>query len=412
MTKGRRAVLLRVANVNRGSVNTHSDRVLYSSIGVFVLLYFVYATVGGAAFIDASANYTHPWWEWLVGPLVATGVVAYDRAVVGRVAINYDDLGSADPGRLLKRRTFGLYVFRLGLALLFAMIITEPLMLARYQGEIDARLNDVHNQQIAAADGTGAIATYDTRIGELQTQDLADDRAVAALNTLAASKRRDARTLYDQAISDSEGGGVSRKRGCPAGGYCDKLVKRSRALDDQAAALDAQADRLQGSQATDRAARTAEVQDLTAKIAAQRTANATAIAGDSGFGARTKAMWYLVTSDFWGIGMFYVGIAAVLVALDCAAVGLKFASHGNAYERAEARMARQREHEALLAYEQGMRDAQMYGDATARVITHGIDEAVLDEDLAREAFERATERLRGAVAPVSQVEAPRRPVRR
>jgi hypothetical protein len=54
----------------------------------------------------------------------------------------------------------------------------------------------------------------------------------------------------------------------------------------------------------------------------------------------------------------------------------------------------------------------MYGDATARVITHGIDEAVLDEDLAREAFERATERLRGAVAPVSQVEAPRRPVRR
>jgi hypothetical protein len=261
------------------------------------------------------------------------------------------------------------------------------------------------------ADDTGAIATYDTRIGELQAEDSADDRAVAALNNLAASKRRDARTLYQQAIADSDGGGVSRKRGCPAGGYCDRLVKRSRALDDQAAALDAQADRLQDSQAEARTARTAEAHDLTEKIAAQRTENAKAIAGDSGFGARTKAMWYLVTSDFWGIGMFYVGIALVLVALDCAAVGLKFASHGNAYERAEARMSRQREHEALLAYEQGMRDAQMYGEATARVITHGIDEAVLDEDLAREAFERATERLRGAVSPAPQVEAPRSPVR-
>jgi hypothetical protein len=411
MTKARRAVLLRIANVNQGSVDTHSDRVLYRSIGVFVLLYFVYATIGGAAFIDASADYTHPWWQWLAGPLVGIGVVAYDRAVVGRVAINYEDLASADPGLLLKKRTFGLYVGRLGLALLFAMIITEPLMLARYQGEIDARLNEVHNQQVAAADTSGAIATYDTRIGELQGQDVADDRAVAALNNLAAGKRRDARTLYDQAIADSAGSGVSRRRGCPAGGFCDRLVKRSRALDDQAAALDAQAGRLQGSQAAAHSARTAEEQDLIAKIAAQRTENAVSIAGDSGFGARTTAMWHLVTSDFWGIGMFYAGIALVLVALDCAAVALKFVSHGNAYERTEARMARRREHEALLAYQQGVRDAQMYGEATARVITHGIDEAVLDEDVAREAFERATERLRGAVGPAPQVEASRSSVR-
>src|SRR3989337_676675 len=101
----RRPVLLRVANVNPDSVTTHSDRVLYSSIGVFIMLYFVYATVGGAAFVDASANYTHPWWQWLVGPLVATGVVAYDRAVVGRVAISYDHLESADTRHLVKTTT-------------------------------------------------------------------------------------------------------------------------------------------------------------------------------------------------------------------------------------------------------------------------------------------------------------------
>ena len=392
-------MLLRIANVNQGSVNTHSDLVLYSSIGIFIVLYFVYATVGGAAFIDASADYTHPWWQWLVGPLAATGVVSFDRAVVGRVAINYDDVASADPGRLLRKKTVGLYAGRLGLALLFAVIITEPLMLARYQGEIDARLNYLHNQQVAAADTSGAIATYTARIAELKAQNVADNKAVAALNARAAGKRRDARTLYRQAIADSAGSGVSRKRGCPAGGYCDKLVNRSRSLDDQAGALDAQAARLQDGQRATRAARSAEEQDLINKIGAQRTANASAIANDSGFGARTKAMWYLVTSDFAGIGAFYFGIALLLVALDCAAVGLKFVSHGNAYERTEARLARQCEHEAVLAYEQGVRDARAFGDATAQVITHGIDEAVHDEDLAREAFERATERLRGAVSP-------------
>jgi Domain of unknown function (DUF4407) len=398
MPKARRAVLLRIANVNPASVGTHSDRVLYSAIGVFIVLYFVYATAGGAAFVDASAGYSHPWWQWLVGPLVATGVVAYDRAVVGRVAISYEQLASSDPSLLLRRPTFGLYAGRLALALLFAAIITEPLMLARYQGEIDARLNEVHNQQIATADRGGAIAAYDARLAQLKAADAADDKAVAALNGRAAQKRRDARRLYAQALADSAGDGVSRRRGCPAGGYCDRLVKRSRALDDQATALDAQAARLQDGQRPARAARSAEAQDLTAKITAQRTANAEAIGADAGFGARTAAMWYLVAHDFWGIGVFYLGIALLLVALDCAAVGLKFLSHGNAYERAEARAARAREHEAVLAYERGVVDARAFGAATARVVSEGIDAAMSDEELVRAATERARVRLESAVA--------------
>ena len=392
-----RHLLLRVANVNPGSVTTHTDRVLYSAIGVFILLYFVYATVGGAAFVDASANYTHPWWQWLVGPLVATGVVAYDRAVVGRVAINYEHLDSADPRHLLKRPTLGLYAGRVGLALLFAVIITEPLMLARYQGEIDARLNEVHNQQISALATGGAIAAYDARIAELKRITRTEDAAVAALNTRAAEKRRDARTLYRQAIADSDGDGVSRRRGCPAGGYCDTLVKRSRALDDQAAALDAQAAGVQQAQRAGRTARAAEEADLTRMIAEQRSRNAAAVRADAGFGARTKAMAYLITSDFWGIGVFYLGIALLLVALDCAAVGLKFASRGNAYERTEARIARHREHEAVIAYERGVEDARTYGEATARVVAGGIDEATRDEQLARVATDRARRVLHSAL---------------
>ncbi|WP_305785141.1 DUF4407 domain-containing protein [Symbioplanes lichenis] len=393
-----RRLLLRIANVNPDSVTTHSDRVLYCSIGIFMILYFGYGTVGGAAFVDASSNYTHPWWQWLVGAVVASGVIAYDRAVVGRVAINYQNLESPDPADLLRKPTVGLYAGRLCLALLFAALITEPLMLARYQGEIDARLNEVHNEQISEIEVSGAIAAYDARLQILKRETAADDAAVQALNTRAAEKRRDARQLYQQALADSEGDGVSRKSGCPAGGYCDKLVQRSRGLDDQAAALDKQAAELQQSQQEARDSRAREAADLTAKISNQRTANADAIRADSGFGARTAAMWYLVSSDFWGIGVFYIGIALLLVALDCAAVGLKFASHGNAYERIEARAARGQEHEAAIGYEQGLRDARRYAEAAARVMAESIGKASRDEELAAMAMERARVHLYDSVA--------------
>jgi hypothetical protein len=227
----------------------------------------------------------------------------------------------------------------------------------------------------------------------LKKQTAAEDQAVRALNTRAAEKRRDARKLYQQAIADSEGDGVSRKAGCPDGGYCDTLVKRSRGLDDQAARLDAQAARLQDTQKAARTARAVESADLTDKIAEQRTANAEAIRADAGFGARTKAMWYLVKSDFWGIGVFYLGIALLLVALDCAAVGLKFVSHGNAYEREEARQARGHEHEAAIGYEQGLEDMRRYAEATSRVMAEGIGKAALDQQLNDVAIERARAHL-------------------
>ncbi|MBB4759959.1 DUF4407 domain-containing protein [Amorphoplanes digitatis] len=393
-----RRVLHRIANVNPDSVTTHSDRVLYNSIGVFIVLYFLYATVGGAAFVDASSNYSHPWWRWLVGPLVAIGVVAYDRAVVGRVAINYERLDSSDPDDLLRRPTIGLYAGRLAMALLFAVIITEPLMLARYQAEIDARLNEVHNEQISAGEGGGAIAAYGARLGELKKQAAADDSLVRGLTTRAAEKRRDARKLYAQALADSEGKGVSRRTGCPPGGFCDTLIQRSRHLDDQAAKLDAQAARLQDTQKAARTARAAEQADLTAKIADQRTVNATVIRADAGFGARTQAMWYLVSTDFWGIGAFYIGIALLLIALDCAAVGLKFVSHGNAYERSEAREARGREHEAAIGYEQVLKDVRRYAEATSRVMAEGIGKASRDEEIAGVAIERARAHLYDSVA--------------
>ena len=253
-----RNVLLRVANVNAANVRLHSDRVLYSSIGVFILLYFVYATVGAASFVDASTNYSHPWWQWLVGPPVALAVIAFDRAGVGRVAVNLADLDSQDPADLLRRRGFGMYTGRLLLALLFAVIITEPLMLARYQPEIDARLNEVQNQQVMRAETTGGIAAFGKQLDALKKQDTDEDKAVAALNNLAAAKRAQAADLYQRALADSAGDGVTHRPGCPHGGYCDTLVQQSRALVAEASGLDRQAQQLQESQQPARAARTAQ----------------------------------------------------------------------------------------------------------------------------------------------------------
>ncbi|MCY1140700.1 DUF4407 domain-containing protein [Actinoplanes sp. Pm04-4] len=397
MPKGRRDVLLRVANVNPASVSTHTDRVLYSAIGIFIVLYFVYATLGGAAFIDAGSNYEHPWYRWLVGPLVAAGVVAYDRAVVGRVAISYDNLDSTDPKHLLKKPTIWLYVGRLGLALLFAVLITEPLMLARYQGEIDARLNEVHNQQLSRIDRDGVVGAWTARLGQLDRETAGDDAAVRGLNDTAAQKREDARRLYQQAVDDSAGDGVTRAAGCPSGGSCDQLVKRSRALDDEATALDVRAGRLLDTQRAAREARADEKADLTRQINEQREANEKAVEADAGFGARTAAMWHLVTSDFWGVGVFYLGITLLLVALDCAAVGLKFASRGNGYERNEARLARRREHEATLIHEREIQDARTYGAAMARVVADGIETASHDEDVLHDSAERASAVLRTSV---------------
>jgi Domain of unknown function (DUF4407) len=397
MPYGRRDVLLRVANVNPVSVTTHSDRVLYSAVGIFILLYFVYATLGGAAFVDAGSNYQHPWYRWLVGPLVAVGVVAYDRAVVGRVSINYERPESADPGDLLRRPTIGLYAGRIGLAVLFALLITEPLMLARYQGEIDARLNEVHNQQLSRIDAEGVVGAWTGRLAELNRQTAAADTAIRDLTERAAQKRSDARAVYQQAVDDSAGQGVTRSAGCPRGGYCDQLVRRSRSLDAEAAALDTQAGRLLAGQRAARDARSAEQAQLTRQIGEQRTANSAAINANAGFGARTAAMWHLVRTDFGGIGVFYLGITLLLMALDCAAVALKFASRGNAYERNEARIARRAEHQAALLHEQQITEARTYGDATARVIAEGIETAAGEDDLTRAAVERAREVLGNAV---------------
>src|SRR3954468_12864432 len=191
-----RDALLRVANVNPASVRTHTDRALYSSIGIFILLYGVYAIVGAASFVDPSTNYAHPWWQWMVGPPVAAAVIAYDRAVVGRVGVNFEHLDSADPHQLLQKRTIGLYAGRVLLALLFAVVITEPLMLARYKGEIDAYLGTVHNRQLIQLEQSGAIATFSERVDALRQQDAADDAAVAALHDHAAAKRTEAAQVY------------------------------------------------------------------------------------------------------------------------------------------------------------------------------------------------------------------------
>lgn len=397
----RNSFLLRVANVNQESVHTHTDRVLYSAIGVFILLYFAYATVGGASFVDASSNYSHPWWRWLVGPLIACAVIAYDRAVVGRVAISYENLESDDPKDLLRSRSVGLYLGRGVLALLVAVIVTEPIMLDRYKGEIDAYLNQVHNSQAAQARSAGAIKGYEEEKSRLSAEDSADDDAVTKLRNLAGDKRAEAERTYQQALADNKGQGVNGKAGCPTGGYCDTLVQQSRKLRSEATELDNQAAALRTSQQQTRDARALRRTELDKLIRGEQDANLAAIKANAGFGARTAAMWHIVRSDFAGIGIFYLGTALLLIALDCAAVGLKLVSHGNAYERNEARRGRRRELEATAYHAHDLRAtraaADAYGEATSTIVASGISAAAEDDRLRDSATRRAKDRLREVV---------------
>nr|BFE56098.1 hypothetical protein GCM10020063_006240 [Dactylosporangium thailandense] len=401
--------------MNPDNVRSHSDRVLYSAIGVFILLYFAYATVGGAVFIDTSANYTHPWWRWLVGPMIALAVIAYDRAVVGRVATNFDDLENEDPSRLVKRRTVGLYLGRFVLALLVAVVITEPLMLDRYKGEIDNYLNDKQNVAAEQARSAGAIKGYEDEKARIDTQNTADDDAVNKLTKSATDKRSEAADIYKQALADSEGDGVTHKSGCPAGGYCDSLVKRSNQLRDEAKQLDDEAAALRQQQQAGRDSRAARKRELDGLIAKAQDENLQVIKANSGFGARTAAMWHLIVSDFLGVGVFYLGTALLLIALDCAAIGLKLVSHGNAYERAEARQSREQELMSRVRHKRRVETVQKaedaYGEVASEIVTDSIRGAADERRLRREAAREAREHLRTTLHDTMHVGADGKPSR-
>ena len=51
-------------------------------------------------------------------------------------------------------------------------------------GEIDARLNQVHNEQLSSIDTSGAIATYTAQLDQLKKDEAADDAAVQDLTYL------------------------------------------------------------------------------------------------------------------------------------------------------------------------------------------------------------------------------------
>lgn len=247
----------------------------------------------------------------------------------------------------------------------------------------------MHNQQLIQLEQSGAIATFTEQVDALRRQDAADDAAVADLHKLAAAKRKEAAEVYDRALADSRADGVTRRAGCPPGGFCDTLVQQSRALSAEATRLDDEATALQRTQESARADRAGQMAALNAQIAEQRTDNRRSVEAGAGFGARTTAMWHLVKSDFWGFGFFYLGVAALLVCLDCAAVWLKLVSHGNAYERTEARAARRQELTATKRHEQELRVAE----AATEVAGDGLDTVVAERRLVDAAVEQATARL-------------------
>jgi hypothetical protein len=390
-------VLLRIANVNPANVKQHSDRVVYRAIGMFLIVYCGYATVGGVQFVNAFTNYADPWWRWLVGPLVAAAVVTYDRAVVGQVSVNLDDPAAKDPGTLLRRRRWSLYAVRSLIAVLVAFAVTEPIMLGLYRGEIDARLAARHSAELDRANTSGAAGDYRSQLANLTRQNAADDDAVTTLMEQATRLRQQAAADYDRADAESKGKGVTGRPGCPAGGECARLKAQSAQLNAQADSFGQQATKLRVDQAAARRARDTAAADLERKIAEQTDLNGTAVRGDAGFGARTAAMLALVRSDPWGIGRTYVMFALLLILLDCAAVALKFVTYGNGYERAEAADARRAEQQRIertdAENDLARKAATKYYAAAEDVMLAAIHSQTQDAEFRRRVERQAQEHL-------------------
>ena len=349
--------LLRIANVNPQSVLTNSDEVLYCAIGCFICLYVPYAVLGGAEFIKASNGGKGVWWQWLVGLVIAFAVITFDRAIVGRVTANYSNLSVDDENNLVRKPKRGVYIARAGFAVLMAVVITEPIMIARYGREIQQRIAQVANTNVTNVATKGAVPTLTTQLSKLQAQDAAATGAVNALSNQANADNTQGQQLHQQALADGGGRGISGLSGCPKNGECWTLEQESQRAYAAATAAQNQATALQASQAPEATARAAQEKAIESQIKNIQGSGVVAATQDDGFGAQSSAMWYLAVHDFWGIGLFYFSTALLLLALDCAAILLKLTSFNNGYERAEAR--RSREIERRLASESA-RGAQTY----------------------------------------------------
>ncbi|WP_322768245.1 DUF4407 domain-containing protein, partial [Frankia sp. Cr1] len=188
--------LLGLAGIDPDHATEFIDRARYVCAALFMVIYGVYATVGCAFFLMiATGGGFFP--GVLVGLLVATAVILYDRFLLSQVSVNLQDLDNDDAPSLGKTKIPG-YAGRVVITMLTAVVLTDPLILKMFNAEITGELsrqsgNHVRELNAAVEQRRQQLRTdLDVEIAK-DEKDLQDaQRAVAAADGAAQNERKGA----------------------------------------------------------------------------------------------------------------------------------------------------------------------------------------------------------------------------
>jgi serine/threonine protein kinase len=383
---GLRVLFLWTAGCDRGSVQVRRDAVRYSGIGAAVWLTTAVSSV--AAYVALRLAFSTSVLVALGGALVwALFIFNTDRMLVAGRTEWVDDEGAVHngvPARL------GVWTFRLGLSLLLALTITDPLIVELFSSEIRQQLPRDNAAAAAEAQAARTNAPQDTprrqHINDLLNEWHADQqRSQDAVSAAAVASKA---AQCEKAGQVDCGPGVPPGTGRPGTGteYRDKQQKAAQA---QQAAEAAQRDEDQAHQAYVTAN-----DDLVADIAARPAGTPPA----TGYFAHRQALENYVAENP-GVRWARWILVTLLVAVDMSAVLLKglfrdgqHDDHELAKIREMTRARRAARNESQALFDRGQlrletelakaRDAAVGERETARQVGEGSRAAALAVELA------------------------------
>lgn len=334
--RGAHHMLLSIANVERRDVVVHADRSRYSTIGIFLCLYMLYATGAVVAFL-AGIGVGHggvgPVALLLIAILVGGGIVMYDRVIVGtsnaNLAASAAGLDGSDDAGAIQRAILsplgglrpGMLLVRVLIALLMASFVTQALDDRLFNHQIVAQLGTIHEVTLVAQlrDPTGPLARAKADLQDLQRQKAGYQGTENGLLRKAAG-------FYRQATNSKLGLDPSGLRGC--GSICQGGVgnyNRYLRLADQARTQDRAAI----------ARLTKEIQHQHGVIDGLPGVLKKGIDRDKGGITDTKALIDYVGShpETW---FQFLAVTIMLLLFDLAAVVLKVGGRNSVYEHRQA----------------------------------------------------------------------------
>ncbi len=350
----RRSWLMSVAGVDPTWVHVRSERLLYTSAGVILLAYTVYAYVGVWAFatMATSSAVLALAAAAVLGSVIVAINLSIDRGLIGYIPADLSGIRDVekDSAPLLDSRSVRWSRrLRVLLAILFALAVGEPANLFLFGKDVEA-----------------AMVARDYTVMERQrTRDtlVYADQVRAAQTALATAKaERDRILAYpDQLLARAEaerkGQGATGTPGC--GPECQSFIQQARQARAQVPAAVAEQE-----------ARIAAATTTLQQINDTKNKNAADAGGfsqaNNGFLAREEAFYTTLFREPM-LAFRYLIIVLVFLCLEMGAVLTKYLAKGNHYERQTARRTRLAEYASIVDAEHERRTIAHRADLTRRL---------------------------------------------